>query len=51
MVELPEAVVEFLKAHEARQIALVAQVDQIAAEVRELSEFAQMCDDQRSEGS
>jgi hypothetical protein len=49
MVELPEEVMELLRAHEARQTALVAQVDQLAAAVRELEEWAQMSEDLRSE--
>ena len=48
MVKLLEAVVELLKAQEARQIALIAQVDQIEAALRELEAWANMCEELRT---
>ena len=49
MVELPKAVVELLAAYEARQVALVAQVDQLAAAVREMEQWMNMCEELKSQ--
>ena len=49
MDQLPEAVVELLRTHEARQIGLIAQIDQLQATVRELEEWADMCETMRSQ--
>lgn len=48
MVQLPAEVVELLRANEARTIALVAQVDQLAAAIREMEQWANMCEELRS---
>jgi hypothetical protein len=49
MVELPAEVVELLRANEARTIALVAQVDQLAAAVREMEAWMNMCEELKSD--
>jgi hypothetical protein len=49
MVELPAEVVELLRANEARTIALVAQVDQLAAAVREMEAWMNMCEELKSQ--
>ena len=49
MDQLPEAVVELLRAHEARQIGLIAQVDQLAAAVREMEAWMNMCEEMKSD--
>ena len=41
-VQLPDAVTELLKAHADQQTALLAQIDQLQAALRELEEFQQM---------
>ena len=49
MDQLPEAVVELLRAHEARQTALIAQVDQLQASVREMEQWMNMCEELKSQ--
>ena len=49
MVELPKELVELLAAHEARQIALIAQIDQLAAAVREMQEWMNMVEELKSQ--
>jgi hypothetical protein len=49
MVELPKEVVELLKAHEARQTALIAQVDQLSASIREIEAWMNMVEELKSD--
>ena len=44
-IQLPDAVRELLKAHADQQTALLAQIDQLRASVRELEAWVQMSED------
>jgi hypothetical protein len=49
VIELPKELVELLAAHEARQIGLIAQIDQLQAAVREMQEWMDMCEGMKSQ--